>query len=183
MLYISLYIKKIQYYHQKCHQKNFKYCVEKLVSSQSQIKIFQSSNFRLNSQGLSLATNSVSYFRWNDRFLFHVWEMSAKYPSLRTLELSLVLSSKNGVPLKMCKFTQNSVVCPWDSLCALGMQQTCFMMRVKAAPGREAQGILPYIPIYIILWRHRTSWGDLTWFLCKVIGPPNNQIPPTLITF
>ena len=26
-----------------------------------------------------------------------------------------------------------------------------WVMRIKAAPGREAQGILPYIPIYIIL--------------------------------
>ena len=28
----------------------------------------------------------------------------------------------------------------------------CRMRRIKAAPGREVQGVLPYIPIYIILW-------------------------------
>ena len=27
-----------------------------------------------------------------------------------------------------------------------------YVMQIKAAPGREVQGVLPYIPIYIILW-------------------------------
>ena len=45
------------------------------------------------------------------------------------------------------------------------------MMWIKAAPGREAQDILAYVPIY------------MTQFITKVIQPHSNQTPPALTPF
>ena len=45
------------------------------------------------------------------------------------------------------------------------------VMWIKAAPGREAHGVLSYMLIYT------------TQYISKVIRPHNNQTPPALIPF
>lgn len=60
-----------------CHcqyQKNIKFLIEKLIISQSWTQIFQCSNLGWIVLSLSLATNTVSYFHWNDKFSFFIFE-------------------------------------------------------------------------------------------------------------
>lgn len=102
---IIWYLKNHIYWYHHQYQKSFRYFIEKLISSQSWIQIFQSSNFRLNSQSLSLATNTVIYSHWNDKFSFLYLRNVCQIPkSNNSSSYVSCSSSKNDVPLKMCKF-------------------------------------------------------------------------------
>ena len=70
----------------------------KLSSSQRHIHIFQNSNFCWIARFLLWATNTVSCFPWSDKLtLFISDKVSAKYPSLNSHGLSVILSSKSAI--------------------------------------------------------------------------------------
>lgn len=78
-----------------------------------QIWIFPNSNFCLKTLILSLATNIVSCSPWSDRIILLLFkEITTKSQRLNNHGLSVILSSKNGVPWyrHLATFTTQAVV-------------------------------------------------------------------------
>lgn len=94
--HISLYaIKSCSLISPQFHQKSLCKAVKLTVADTS----FQNSNFHLTSWTSSLTTNTVDCFPSSDRLTLFIFKrLSVKYP---TWLMIVVLSSKNGVPIKM----------------------------------------------------------------------------------